>query len=164
MADELVKLDPGSGAALQTVLGHELGHVVYRHSLRAVVRTTLYSALAAWYIGDVSAFVASAAAGFTALSYSRAAEDEADHYALRLMQRNNIPTKDAATLFERLADRPSRHGAGHGDEAATAELPEYLSTHPDIRSRIALFRGAAASASRPPDPRAKTAATKAGGR
>ena len=140
VGDELVALDPGHGTAMMTVLGHELGHVAYRHSLHALVRTTLYSALAAWYFGDVSSILATAGAGFATLRYSRAAEDQADQYALRLMRENSVSTRPAAALFEKLAAQAPSQDAGKAKGTTPRlQLPGYLSTHPDIRDRIALF-------------------------
>jgi len=82
-----------------TVLAHELGHLHYRHSMRALVRSTLLSAFAAWYFGDFSSFAAGATAALTGLEHSRAAEHEADLYALSLMRANRISTHGAAVLF-----------------------------------------------------------------
>jgi Zn-dependent protease with chaperone function len=151
VADELLALAPDDDTAAMTVLAHELGHEQYRHGMRGIVRTTLFSAGAAWYLGDISTFAASATAGFTALSYSRDAEHAADEYALAMMHDNALSTHGAAMLFERLADWRPEHKTG-GDTAAhrRLDLPEYVSTHPDIRDRIRLFDdGAAASSAKP---------------
>ena len=156
MSDELVALAGDDDEALLTVLAHELGHLAHRHSMHALVQTALFSALAAWYFGDVSTFVASAGAGLTALRYSRAAENAADIYALRMMQANGVPTRPAAELFKRLAgdvvgaktapDKDSAKAPRKAGIAAQVEVPEYLSTHPDVRARIALFEHGAAAA------------------
>lgn len=147
LGDELVALAPGDDStAVMTVLAHELGHLEYRHGMRGIVRATLFSAVAAWYLGDISSFVASAAAGFTALSYSRDAEHSADLYALALMQRNRLETHSAAQLFQRLADWQPEAGQGaQGAGTRHLALPEYLSTHPDTRGRIALFESGPAA-------------------
>jgi len=140
VSDELVELANGDDLALMTVLGHELGHVYYRHTMRSLVRTALFSAFAAWYFGDVSTFVASATTGLATLSHSRAAENEADKYALELMRYNAISTHGAAVLLQRLADwRPNSKPGESASSAGSSAFPEYLSTHPDVRGRIALF-------------------------
>jgi len=143
MADELVVLAQDDDSALMTVLGHELGHVQARDGLRALVRATLFSTLAAWYLGDISSFVASAGAGITSLSYSRAAESAADGYALQLMRANAISTRGAALLFQRLAGGATGRDGDAAKGASASTIPEYLSTHPDIQERIRRFeRGA----------------------
>jgi len=139
VSDELVALAENDNQALMTILGHELGHIQYRHATRALVRSALFSAFAAWYFGDVSSFAAGAAASLTSLKHSRAAENEADLYALSLMRNNAIPTQGAAVLLKKLAAWPS-NSKGHGTPSKnTVQFPEYLSTHPDIQARIALF-------------------------
>jgi Zn-dependent protease with chaperone function len=155
VADEIVALAPQDDAALLTVLGHELGHLQERHGMRGIVRASLFSAVAAWYLGDISGVAAGAAAGFTSLSYSRGAEQSADRYALRLMHDNGISTRPAAELFRRLADlQPDRTAGSTVAPGRGAEMPEYLSTHSDVRGRIALFENedtepAAAAAAKP---------------
>jgi len=147
MADELVALAQDDDSALMTVLGHELGHIQARDGLRALVRATLFSTLAAWYLGDISSFVASAGAGITSLSYSRAAEAAADGYALQLMRANAISTRGAALLFRRLAGATTGRDGDQAQTASASAIPEYLSTHPDIQERIRRFeRGTDASA------------------
>jgi Zn-dependent protease with chaperone function len=139
VSDELVALADHDDQALMTILGHELGHIQYRHATRALVRSALLSAFAAWYFGDVSSFAAGAAASLTSLKHSRAAESEADLYALSLMRNNAIPTQGAALLLQKLANWPTNSKTHRTPSKYTMQFPEYLSTHPDIQGRIALF-------------------------
>lgn len=140
VGDELVQLAGDDRDALLTVLAHELGHVRYRHGVRNLVHASLVSAWMAWYIGDVSSLVVTAGAGFADLHYSRAAETQADQYAWHFMHGRGISTQGAAELFERLARwRPAGAPQQPSTGAAGASIPTYLSTHPDIGARIALF-------------------------
>jgi predicted Zn-dependent protease len=110
------------------------------------------SLVAAWYLGDVSNAAAAVAGGMGTLSYSREAEHRADLYAVDTMKANHLSTKNAAALFRRLqAWEPPATEAGKSADPKTAgrpdrkpgglrfAVPEYLSTHPDTDSRIALF-------------------------
>jgi Zn-dependent protease with chaperone function len=136
VSDEIVALAGEDPDALRTVLAHELGHLQYRHGVRNLVHASLVSAWIAWYVGDVSALVASMGAGFAELHYSRSAEAQADRYAWALMHRHGRSTHGAAQLFRRLAEGD---GAKKGGRSAEAGIPVYMSTHPAIAERIALF-------------------------
>lgn len=141
LSDELIDLDDGDDTALLAVLGHELGHVNARHSMRALVRNSLFSLLAAWYFGDVSTFLAGTAASLTDLQYSRAAEHAADLYAIELLRRNQVSTAGAVKLFQRLADwTPAGNAPDEKGVKQKLHIPEYLSTHPDMQDRIELFK------------------------
>jgi Zn-dependent protease with chaperone function len=140
VGDELVALARGDRDALMTVLAHELGHVKYRHGVRNLVHASLVSAWMAWYIGDVSSLVVIAGAGFADLRYSRMAESQADQYAWHFMHQRGISTHGAADLFRRLAHwRPEGAAAQTTPAGDGLSIPTYLSTHPDIGDRIALF-------------------------
>ena len=85
--------------ALLFVMGHELGHLRYRHGMKSLARATMTSIIMTWYVGDVSNALALATAGIANLSYSRQAESEADHFSARLLHANGLSTKPAAELF-----------------------------------------------------------------
>jgi Zn-dependent protease with chaperone function len=146
VSDELVELDRGDDDALMMVLGHELGHEAARDSMRAIVRSSLFSLLAAWYFGDISSAVAGAAAGFTNLHYSREAEHAADLFGLALMRSNSISTAGAVALFERLEGETPGRGSPSAPGHQRARLPSYLSTHPDMEERIELLKQGIAAA------------------
>ena len=160
LTDELVELADDDDA-VATVLSHEVGHQVHRDALRQLARSSIGSALAFWYFGDVSNAAAVAAGSLGTLRYTRAAEHRADLYALATMRANGIPTRGAAALFRRLeawSPRPVANGAQTSDGEASRpsagerrrpRFPEYLSTHPDTADRIRLFEdgGPAPSAS-----------------
>ncbi len=151
VTDEMVTVAGGDDDALATVLAHEVGHEVHRDALRQLARSTITSALAAWYLGDVSSTAAIAAGSIGTLTYTRGAEHEADLYAVQMMRLNGISTKPAAALFRKLEiwEPPRRRrpadeilnedGKAAARKAPRLQVPEYLSTHPDTDGRIALF-------------------------
>ncbi len=152
VGDELLAMADGNTDGLLTMLGHELGHVYFHDPARSLLHGALLSALAFWYLGDFSSTAAGAVGGVTALRYSRQAEHGADLFALHLMQANGIGTRGAAQLFRQLVAAAGgaraaaqAADAGRGD-SGNAPLPEYLSTHPDIDDRIALFETGAEAA------------------
>ena len=85
--------------ALLFVMGHELGHLRYRHGMKSLARATMTSIIMTWYVGDVSNALALATAGIANLSYSRQAEAEADHFSAQLLHAHGLSTKPAAVLF-----------------------------------------------------------------
>jgi predicted Zn-dependent protease len=86
-------------------------------------------------VGDLSSLTSLAAAAPTLLlqaKYSREFEREADEFALAYLARRHIPPEIFAAILERLEKaRPEARN-----------VPDFLSTHPDIRMRIERARGA----------------------
>jgi Zn-dependent protease with chaperone function len=149
--DGLVQIAPDDDA-LVGVFAHEYGHVIHRHGLRNLLRTAVVSAIAAWYFGDFTT-LANAAILISELSYSREFENEADDAAIQIMRSNGLNTKSLAMLFRKMRDHDDHdHGetskpnevAKEGDRAkekprSRFSVPEFLSTHPEIDSRIERF-------------------------
>ncbi len=114
------------------VLAHEVGHVVNRHSEAQLVRATglqiLINVATGGSAGQLSNFAGLAAI----LSYSRAAEREADAYSLWVMRAAAIDPLGFKHFFERLQkDRP---------ETSTGffkKIGNVLATHPGTEDRIA---------------------------
>lgn len=138
MTDEMVALaqstrDPA--AALLGVLGHEYGHLKHRHPMRQFVRGSVLSVLIAWWIGDVSSVLATAAPVLLATRYSRDFEREADREAAALLKSVGRPVEPLIELFGKLegeraakeSDRPGR-------------VVDYFSSHPGTAERIRILR------------------------
>jgi len=132
MTDDLVALAKDDRELL-AVLGHEIGHVAERHALRLVLENSLVGLFVFAYFGDVNqvaALMGALPAIFSHSHYSRSHEEEADTFALRVMQQHDIAPYHFAAILERLQQV---HGA-------TPELLEYIGTHPASEKRIARFR------------------------
>ena len=114
---------------LVALLGHEVTHVVNRHSLKSICRSAATSIVIASLFGDVtgiSSGILSQADQFKQLNYSRELETEADDNGLDVMVQNKVSPKGMIDLLKLL-------------KAEGAEMPQYmkyLSTHPDTDSRI----------------------------
>lgn len=113
---------------LLALLGHELGHVVHRHGLRAVVRGFGLWAVAHAALGDLSTVVAGAAAGLQTLRYSRDAEREADAFAQRFVAEAGLPKATLASLWMQLKKEERRRNI--------TGMPLWLSTHPASEERL----------------------------
>ncbi len=118
-------------AQLATVLGHELGHYLQRHSLsrlRDGRSTSMFASLMtpfglAGMVGQYAAI-----AGY--LSYSRDNEREADGIGLDLLRRAGYDTREAAKVWSNLR---AELAAGHGGDPADKSV--LFASHPGIDER-----------------------------
>jgi predicted Zn-dependent protease len=126
-------------AGLAAVLGHEVGHVVARHSAERLSHTMLAqtgvqvanAAVAAYdprYQGVTAAALGLGAQFGVLMPYSRAHESEADHLGLLFMAKAGYDPAEAITLWERM------------ESAGGARQPEWLSSHPSPATRRAQLR------------------------
>ena len=112
------------------VLGHEIGHVRHRDVLTAMARQTGIGLLLASFTGDVGNTLGT----LVTARYSRAAEAEADGFAIAALSAARISPLPTAKFFARLA----------GMEKALPEVAlGYLSSHPLSKSRRLRFEQSA---------------------
>ncbi|AKT38290.1 M48 family metallopeptidase [Chondromyces crocatus] len=117
--------------ALRGVMAHELGHAVRRHGVRSLIRNSVYGIVLAYVLGDINGITATLIGGASqldTLSFSREMEEDADSFAVDLLQRTGHSPDGLARFLEGLESQP---------------VPEILSTHPasaararEIRERI----------------------------
>jgi predicted Zn-dependent protease len=120
-------------AELATVLGHEIGHVTYRHSVQQISKAQLAQlglGIGSILSSDIARFGQLASAGLSILflKYGRDAENQADQAGFRYALNQNYNVREMTDVFETL-NRVSE-GGGRG------KLPEWLSTHPNPENRI----------------------------
>ncbi len=123
---------------LAAVLGHELGHVRHRHTLRQFLQSSVVGLLTGWFVGDFSGVLAGVPAALLEARYSRAFEAEADRYAAAMLLENGGSPAWLATALEKLA---KSHGIDHEDKNR-----DYFASHPGIAERVALLRATAGGA------------------
>jgi len=113
------------------VLGHELGHVVARHSGRQMVNAFGINAISEVALGKDPGTLAQIAAAIVGngamLAHSRSDENEADTFAVKYSAAANYDASGIAGFFEKLI-------ATHGN---TPRLLTWISTHPAPADRIA---------------------------
>ncbi len=127
---------------LAAVVGHEIGHVIERHHDERVTRqmgasgvVQLLGVIAGAKYGDGGSQLATqggsllAQGGFL-LPGTREQETEADVVGQRLMAQAGFDPRQAVDLWQNML----------GASASGSRPPEWLSTHPDPRSRIGELR------------------------
>jgi predicted Zn-dependent protease len=123
-------------AGLAVVLGHEVAHVVARHSgerlSQMLVAQNLSNVAAAFaspqYQGAVGAALGLGTQYGVLLPFSRQHESEADHLGIYYMAKAGYDPAEAPRLWERMSAK------------GKATTPEFLSTHPSDATRIAQLR------------------------
>jgi predicted Zn-dependent protease len=118
---------------LAGVLGHEIGHVIERHSNKRMAKDAMFQGLAAAggiAGGDAqSARMAQAVAQMVSMKYGREDELEADKWGVRLTEMAGYDPRAMIGLMEVL----DRAGGGGGQ-------PEFMSTHPKPANREAYIK------------------------
>jgi predicted Zn-dependent protease len=118
------------------VMAHEISHVYCRHMSKMMEKSrmvnigTVIGALASIFLGGVGVplMVGSMAAGESAmLKYSRDNEAEADAHGFWWMIKAGYNPRDMISIFSKMNKQRWLEGA---------KVPIYLSTHPDVDSRI----------------------------
>ncbi|MDE1996562.1 MAG: M48 family metallopeptidase, partial [Rhizobiaceae bacterium] len=127
LTDELVTLAGGDTEMITAVLGHEIGHVEYKHSLRQLYRAAGFAGLVMLIAGDVGSGVQDVltqGGGLLALSYSRSAEAEADRRSVELMAAAGMDSTALYRFFDVLETKLNDHSS-----------TSMLSTHPGTPER-----------------------------
>ena len=142
------------------VLAHEQGHLVERHSLQQGLTSLGLSVLYVAITGDSSDLMTTLPLAMVGAGYSRKFEQEADLYALKLMDRKGIEVSHFANFLQRLNDstESTKHGAasqtatdsttkkktdqeeGAKDDPAYTKIFDIMSSHPATEERIQMVR------------------------
>ena len=130
----LLAMCQGQRDAIAFVLGHEMAHIVRRHTLDRIVRDSVLSLLLRQTSGRHAASAWLGRVGQQTLSraYSRESELEADSFAVALIRTSGGDALAGEQWLEKLAQRmPNQSVALWG---------EYFATHPPLTERLAHLR------------------------
>lgn len=110
---------------LAGVMGHEMAHAEKRHSTDALTREYGVNLLIDLVVGANKGQLLRIASNFAQLSYGRDAETEADNCSVDWLYQTSYNPVGAAGFFEKMEK-----------ENKSANIPEFLSTHPNPGNRI----------------------------
>jgi Zn-dependent protease with chaperone function len=130
----LLELCRGERDEIAFILGHEMAHIVRRHTLDRVVKDAALSLLQQKALGRhaVSSWLGMAGRQLLGSAFSRESEFEADIFAAALVR-----TAGGDELAgERFLGRLAQSDSGHGISIAG----DYFATHPPLRDRVANLR------------------------
>lgn len=143
-----------SEAELASVLAHEVGHIAADHSERQQRRSLLRGlgviAVSLVTGSEQLSRVATAAATYFTLRYSRSHEYEADDLGLRYLKDAGYDPYAAADMLDALARNQQFVMRTRGRDEARS-IPEWALTHPLTENRIARAREAARRTGVAPD-------------
>jgi predicted Zn-dependent protease len=123
-------------AGLAAVVGHEIGHVVARHSGERITQAIgaslitlgVNQALKNSDARNAATLGTGAATSLTVLKFSRSQELESDQLGALYMARAGYNPNESVKLWERFAQYKNKKGGG--------SMPQFLSTHPLDATRI----------------------------
>lgn len=116
---------------LAGIIGHEISHVLQRHSLRQAVKSLgTYGAVAILTGGSET--VSMLSTSLLSKAYSRGDESEADEKGLELVYKASIDPHGVAKALDKLHRYMEAEGMGDGGG--------YLSTHPATGERVSHMR------------------------
>ncbi|XP_015971917.1 uncharacterized protein LOC107495314 [Arachis duranensis] len=119
-----------SDAEIATIIGHEVGHAVARHSAEGITKNLWFAILQLILYQFVTPDIVNTMSSlFLRLPFSRRMEMEADYIGLLLIASAGYDPRVAPTVYEKL-------GKVTGGDSA---LRDYLSTHPSGRKRAELL-------------------------
>ena len=115
------------------VLGHEIGHVLARHSAQQIAKSDLTNGLlgAVMVASENSAQTAAIIAQLVNMRYGREDELESDRLGVRIMSEAGYDPRSLIGVMEILAEA-----------SGGARQPEFFSTHPNPENRIQQIQAA----------------------
>lgn len=112
------------------VLAHEIGHAENRHVVTKLIQELSITAIIGVATGGDPSVLTNVLTSIIGNTFSRSQEEEADKFALELLEKANISPKSLARFFERLNEKDLDYD----------ENLEILMTHPHNDKRIEQVR------------------------
>jgi len=143
ITDKLIEMADNQ-PEIDSVLLHEIGHVVHRHGLQQIIHGSIVTIAITMIVGDATAIEEMVVALPTFLlesHYSRSHESEADEYAFKQMVQLGIDPIYFASMFAKMEELEEGDNSGKSDDSSKSsetleEYGEFLSTHPSSPNRM----------------------------
>ncbi len=116
------------------VLAHEMGHGLERHPETAIIRVLGWTAALELITGGAGT-IANLGLGIAQLSYTRAAEREADARAMALLEKAQISSSGLVDFFRRMSEAEAKSKGDKDAKSAPSEWRSVFSTHPNSEER-----------------------------
>ncbi len=139
LTDKFVALSQNQDE-IDSVLLHEMGHVIHRHTLETVIESTFITVATMMIVGDSNG-LADMGVGLGSLlvssSYSRGHEAEADRYAFEKMLRARIDPMAFSDIMNRMMSYMERSSKkDQNSKESDQDVLDYLSSHPTTKERV----------------------------
>jgi beta-barrel assembly-enhancing protease len=108
------------------VLAHEIGHAEKRHVVTKLINEMSMSAIVAVLSGGDPSVITQMLQSVVSNGFSREHEDEADVFALELLENARVPPKSMARFFQKMNEKNLDY----------SEDLEFMMTHPHNNKRI----------------------------
>ena len=127
----LLDICQGERDEIAFVLGHEMAHIVRRHTLDRIVKDAALSLLLRQSSSRnaAAAWLSKAGQQLLGCAYSKDEEFEADAFAVALVETAGGDVLAGESLLEKLAQRTSEESVGIAGD--------YFATHPPLAERVA---------------------------
>lgn len=134
LTDKFIELC-SSQDEINSVLLHEVGHVLHRHTLERIIEATFVATVVMMITGDNNGF-ADIGLGLGSLllssNYSRDHESEADVYAFEQMLAARVDPK----VFSDILSRMSTYMEEAKEQSTKQDWVDYISSHPSTQDRV----------------------------
>lgn len=129
---------------LKTIMLHEIGHVIHRHSLQKMIQQSGLALIVFLLTGDAgttSSIIATLPTLLLEANYSQNMETEADTYALAHLDQHAIKPIHFANIMMRIhASTEPGDTVNTNNAEEESNLRQYFSTHPATEERISRFK------------------------
>ena len=145
--DEMIRLAKND-QELQTIMLHEIGHVVHRHSLQRIIQQSGLALVVFVLTGDAgttSSLILALPTLLLEAQYTQDMETEADIYAFEHLDKHNLAPEHFVNIMTRLSalhEHSHDHHQDKKEQHDQSDITDYFSSHPPTQERIERFKQA----------------------
>ena len=141
VTDKFIELSKNQDE-IDSVLLHEMGHVVHRHGLEMMIEGTFITVAVMMISGDTSGvgdMGVGLGSALVSSSYSRKHESQADLYSFKKMLLVGIDPKSFSTIMNRMTEYMSKFEDNNKSiKQSDDTILDYFASHPSTKERVEL--------------------------